>query len=86
MCRDSDPCLDRLAVGLRAARFLDSYARNLLLAPDIDPVPFAGRPGSKQDIGAAAVLQGEAHQFALAIFDDLAATVEDRDQGDRKPR
>ncbi len=52
----------------------------------VDVIPFAGRARCKDDVGAGAVLQREADYGALLIFEDAAAGVENRDDGDRKAR
>ena len=83
---DAGPCFDFLGGGrARAAAFFDRDSRDSLAARVVDTIPFAGRARGKDDVGAGAVLEREADDGALLIFEDAPASVENRDDGNREP-
>ena len=57
-----------------------------LAARVVDAIPFAGGPGGKDDVGAGAVLEREANDGALLVFEDASAKVENGDDGDGQAR
>src|SRR6266404_5319259 len=81
---DTDPGLDRHAIGVDTAAFVDHYERDLLAAPIIEFVPLTRGAGGEDDIGAVAVLHRPAHDRALLVLEHFARAVEDGDDRHRE--
>ena len=80
---DAGPCFDFLGGRLaHAAAFFDRDSRDGLAARIVDAIPFASGAGGENDVGAGAVLEREANDSALLIFEDMSASVENRDDRD----
>ena len=84
---DAGPCFDFLGGGgARAAAFVDGDSCDRLAPRVVDAIPFAGRACREDDVGAGTVLQREADDGTLLVFEDAAAGVENRDDRNREAR